>query len=113
MKALRSNDVSKGGLSFKTSRKLSSDDIVDIMIPIVKPRFSAKAKVAWCKKNGKYFNVGVQFLNRRDHFRARMVEQICYIEQYKKKVLKRENRHLTTEEAAREWIRSYAGKFPT
>ena len=41
-----------------------------------------------------------------------MVEQVCYIESYKKVVYETEGRQLTTEEAAMEWIRKYASQFP-
>ena len=45
-------------------------------------------------------------------FRARMVEQVCHIEQYKHQVLKKEGRKLSGEEAALEWIQKYAPQFP-
>jgi hypothetical protein len=41
-----------------------------------------------------------------------MVEQVCYIENYKKMVYQTEGRQLTTEEAAMEWIGKYASQFP-
>jgi hypothetical protein len=44
--------------------------------------------------------------------RARMVEQVCYIENYKKVVYQTEGRLLTAEEAAMEWICKYASQFP-
>jgi hypothetical protein len=44
--------------------------------------------------------------------RARMVEQVCHIENYKKVVYQAEGRLLTAEEAAMEWISKYASQFP-
>jgi hypothetical protein len=41
-----------------------------------------------------------------------MVEQICYIEHYRKEVRATQGRVLTAEEAAREWIERNAGRFP-
>ena len=41
-----------------------------------------------------------------------MVEQICHIEQYRREVLKKEGRRLSSEEAASEWIVKYASDFP-
>ena len=45
-------------------------------------------------------------------FRARMVEQVCHIEQYRHEILKNEGRKLSSEAAALEWIQKYAPLFP-
>ena len=58
------------------------------------------------------FELGVEFLNADDAFRARMVEQVCYIENYKLTVFREEGRRLSLEEAAREWISKFASDFP-
>ena len=41
-----------------------------------------------------------------------MVEQVCNIENYRRDVEQREGRKLTTEEAAKEWIKRDASSFP-
>jgi hypothetical protein len=41
-----------------------------------------------------------------------MVEQLCHIEAYRRRVLQDEGRRLTDEEAAMEWIANYADRFP-
>jgi len=41
-----------------------------------------------------------------------MVEQVCSIESYQKKIYETEGRRLTTEQAAMEWIAKYAAQFP-
>ncbi len=43
---------------------------------------------------------------------ARMVEQICHIEQYKNEILKAEGRQLDSKQAALEWIQKFASEFP-
>ena len=57
-------------------------------------------------------DLGVEFLDRRDAFRARMVEQVCHIENYRKTVYHTEGRVLAGKEAALEWIGKYAAHFP-
>jgi hypothetical protein len=54
----------------------------------------------------------VQFLDAADAFRARMVEQVCSIERYRREVRRREGRVLSGQEAAEEWIREHAARFP-
>ena len=41
-----------------------------------------------------------------------MVEQICYIEHYKREVLKNEGRILSGKDAALEWVKKNAADFP-
>lgn len=42
----------------------------------------------------------------------RLIEQACYIEEYRKEVFSQQGRQLSEEEAAKEWIDKYAGIFP-
>lgn len=42
-----------------------------------------------------------------------MVEQVCYIENYRQEVLRKEGRQLDGEAAAREWIDRFAASFPS
>jgi len=66
----------------------------------------------WCKEEPTCFEIGVQFDTPTTEFAMRMVEQVCYIEQYRRDVLHYEHRELAPEEAAREWIEKYATDFP-
>jgi hypothetical protein len=79
-------DVSLGGLCFKSKNFLDIGRVINIKISITKPIFEAQGKVVWCKQAGDFFDIGVEFTKSQDVFRAKMVEQICYIIQYKKKI---------------------------
>ena len=106
------NNIGIGGLSFKSKVDLPEETIIKIKIPLVKPVFEATGRVVWCEKANGYYNVGVEFLEIDSAFRARMVEQVCHIEHYKKEISVREGRDLSGEEAAVEWIKKYAEMFP-
>lgn len=106
-------NISFGGLSFKSSVPIEKHTVINIKIPLSRPVFSAKGKVVWCKTNpDSTYDIGVQFIGAKDHFKIRMVEQICHIEEYKKEIFEKEGRKLTSVEAALEWIHKYADKFP-
>ena len=109
----RLKDVSFGGLAFRVPEPVNVGSEIKLRIPGVRPMFEAVAQVAWCKPDGDGFTVGVQFLDRHDSYRARMVEQVCHIEHYKAMVREREGRALSGQEAAAEWIAKYAKDFPT
>ena len=84
-----------------------------ISMPDIEPSFDIRGRVAWCSKTESRYEVGVEFVELEKIFKARMVEQICYIEHYRKEVLLNEGRELTSKEAASEWIRKYASDFPS
>lgn len=107
-------DVSVGGLSFHSQKYLEPEQWVHIFIPIDENYFEADAQVKWCRASSVEddFDVGVSFSNESEAFSARMVEQVCYIETYKKTILEKEGRYLSSDEAAAEWISKFAGDFP-
>lgn len=105
-------NVSHGGLAFVSELCPAEGATIEIAIPDVSPPFQAHARVAWCRPEADAFLVGVEFLDSSDAFRARMVEQVCTIERYRQEVRETEGRELSTHDAAAEWIRKYAGRFP-
>ena len=109
---LESSNVSVGGISFTSDVDFPLGSIIDIRIGEVDPPFEAHARVVWTRPEDGRFCIGVNFLDATDAFRARMVEQVCSIERYRREVEDREGRVLTAPEAAAEWISRYAGRFP-
>jgi hypothetical protein len=106
-------DLGIGGLAFRCARNFVEGDVVDIRIPFVYPPFQVEARVVWCKSREGSFILGVEFLNQDDAYMARMIEQVCHIENYRKTIYRTEERQLSPEEAAREWISKFAAKFPS
>lgn len=105
------NNVSAGGLSFKSQMPFEDGRVLRIRIMIVKPAFEAKGKVVWCRKEDETFEVGVEFTETRDVFKVRMIEQVCHIEHYKREIREKEGRELSGREAALEWISKFANTF--
>ena len=106
------NDVGYGGLSFNSNKSFAEGTQLHISIDTVTPVFEAEGVVVWCKREGDEFVIGMEFANKEDIFLARMVEQICHIEHYKKEMLEKEGRKLTSKQAASEWISKFARMFP-
>lgn len=103
-------DISLGGLAFRAHKCWEQGMLIGIRIPLVNPPFETIGKVAWCQEQKKHFNVGIQFLEEDDILKAHIVEQICQIERYRK-MLEKQGRILTVEEAAIEWISLYGESF--
>lgn len=132
------SNISQGGLSFHSDHYIEPDQWLHIYIPIDENYFEADAQVCWCRhteapkveitneiKNAmenkvdskighevEGYDVGVSFSSSSEAFTARMVAQVCYIEEYKKSIRKEEGRELSSDQAAAEWIEKYADKFP-
>lgn len=107
------SDIGLGGLAFHFDKKLQPGTMVHIKIPHIYPTFESDAKVIWCRDRLNGTDLAVEFLTVDDAFKARMIEQICYIENYRHIANSDEGRTLTFEEAAMEWIDKYAADFPS
>ena len=106
-------NISEGGLAFESHHEIPVGSTIEIHIPVAHPEVSLNGEVVWCHPvEDDRFEVGVRFTDAGQHFKMRMVEQVCHIEQYKKDMLENEYRTLTSEEAAMEWIKRYAEDFP-
>jgi hypothetical protein len=104
--------IGVGGLAFRCGQMAEPGTFLRVRIPYVTPEFETDARVVWCRNHEGSIELGVEFLNCEDAFRARMVEQVCHIETYRRDVGDTEGRLLSAEEAAREWIGKYAATFP-
>jgi c-di-GMP-binding flagellar brake protein YcgR len=106
-------NISFGGLAFCSENAVEPGSIISLLFTYLEPPFEvAEAQVMWYQKTGSNYLIGIRFHNPDDAFRVRQIEQICHIESYRKKVELNENRKLTAEEAAKEWIGRYASSFP-
>ena len=108
----RLTNVSHGGLAFESNKPIRDGTLIRMYINLVNPGFQADGVVTHCHVEAGHYVIGVQFVHQDDLFVARMVEQVCHIEHYKRLVAQREGRKLTGQQAAREWIAKYAATFP-
>lgn len=108
----RLRNVSAGGICFIAQEAMDLGSTVNVRIRIGDQDFAADGEVMWCKGVNGHHEVGVRFQDAATVFTVRMVEQLCYIEQYRQQVLHAEGRSLSSEEAASEWVNRYAADFP-
>ncbi|MGD8783463.1 MAG: PilZ domain-containing protein [Thioalkalispiraceae bacterium] len=106
------SNISSGGLAFSAPQPFETGNVIELEIDVVQPPFKAKGLVTHCHPDGDHYVIGIEFISKDTLFVARMVEQICHIEHYKREIELKEGRTLTGEEAAKEWIERYAANFP-
>lgn len=109
---VKTHDISAGGLSCETEQLMTPGEAVQVEISLEKPPFKTIGHVVWCQNHGERYLVGIGFADLATAYAVRMVEQVCYIEEYRQKVLQDEGRELSSEEAALEWILAHAEDFP-
>ncbi|WP_371824019.1 PilZ domain-containing protein [Hahella sp. HN01] len=105
-------NISCGGVCCMSPTSYEVGEKVMVVIAFVRPTFRTPAQVIWCNDVGNGFEIGLRFMSEKDAFAARMVEQVCHIEHYKREVLATEGRRMSGEEAAIEWIEKHAPDFP-
>lgn len=105
-------NVSAGGMACEVSKAIAVGQRVDVCIPSVKPRYTGRGEVVWCRPCEQGFEVGVYFVDNTEAYKSRMVQQVCQIEHYKNIVFEREGRLIDSGQAATEWIQKYAADFP-
>jgi len=104
-------NVSAGGLCFCSDYYLPQGISININIPNLEHPFSENCTVTWCQKTDDHYDVGVSFESFQTVFRMRMIEQLCYIEDYRSQVLNNEERQITAEEASQEWTQKFADRI--
>lgn len=105
-------NISHGGLSLRSQAGILPGTIVILTVHIPDGDKQIRARVAWCRELPEGYDIGVEFLSTADSYTVRMVEQVCHIENYRRKVKEEQGRELDSEQAAMEWIARNASDFP-
>ena len=105
-------DVGLGGICFRCREPIDPGTVLELTVPDLDDPRPLRGRVVWCRRRGREYETGLSFATEAEVFHARMVEQVCHIEAYRKRVRLREGRELSSEGAAREWIAKYAHHFP-
>ena len=106
----RLRNVSLGGLCFHGAHGLEPGTRVHITISVCQPPLDVDGVVAWSAALGGGYEVGVAFDGQAAESTARMVEQICLVEQYRLDMKRKQGRSLSEDQAAQEErSHTYAG----
>jgi hypothetical protein len=106
-------DLGDGGIAFPSPRELPLESVVDVSLPIGDRAFSLAGSIASCQPNpaGGQYRIGVAFLHPMMSFRMKLAEQVLRIHELRREISDEQGRHVTTEEAAREWVTRHAEEF--
>jgi hypothetical protein len=107
------SDVSVGGLLFPAKHPVKSNSIIVIKMPFKGKMFNIKAKVIRCVNNPetKLYDIAVSFFRLHEAFKAKMIEQIYLISEYRDLLSLQLGKEIPLEEASRKWIKRYSERF--
>lgn len=105
-------NISLGGVACNAPRGFRRGTSVELRIPLLGDAARCPGVVAWSRKLSSDYLVGVAFIDEDTLFRARMVEQVCQIEHYRRQRELRSGEVLSIEGTALEWIAFNAADFP-
>ncbi|AYC32681.1 PilZ domain-containing protein [Pseudomonas cavernae] len=109
----RLHNISLGGVACNSSKSFRRGTAVELCIPLLGDQARCAGVVAWCRKQLDDYLIGIAFIDEDSLFRARMVEQICQIEQYRQQREQQAGQPLPVEAVAQEWIAQHAADFPS
>lgn len=106
-------NFSVSGLRCVSPRKLPRGTLVEIDVAMAHPpSYFGEGVVVWCNEVDEHYELGIHFPNRMEVLAERIAIQLRQIENYRSLVRDVDNRLLSIEEAAHEWIREYAQRYP-
>ncbi|WP_375738154.1 PilZ domain-containing protein [Pseudomonas boanensis] len=107
----RLHDISFGGVACNSTRAFRRGTAIELQIPLLGDHAHLTGIVAWCRKQLEDYLIGISFISEESFFRARMVEQVCHIEHYRKQREAEVGHPLPVEAVAREWVDAHASDF--
>ncbi|UCB45948.1 MAG: PilZ domain-containing protein [Spirochaetota bacterium] len=107
-----SDNIGEGGLLFSSSKAIPLDSEVHMALKVEGREFSLDGIVVRCEnsEDGSY-NIAISFNKHDEALKARMMEQVVQIEQFKDRLEKRYNVNCDFAWVAKEWIKRYARFF--
>jgi c-di-GMP-binding flagellar brake protein YcgR len=106
-------NVSVGGLLFPAKHPAKLNSMIEIKMPFEDKMFNIKAKVIRCVNNPetKFYDIAVSFFRINEAFKAKMIEQIYLIAEYRDLLALQSGKEVSLEEASRKWIKRYSERF--
>ncbi|SDH78519.1 PilZ domain-containing protein [Pseudomonas panipatensis] len=105
-------NISLGGVACNAPRGFRRGTSIELHIPLLGDAARYPGVVAWSRKLTDDYLVGIAFIDEDTLFRARMVEQVCQIEHYRRRRELESGEVQPIESTALEWIAHNAADFP-
>jgi len=72
-------DVSFGGIRFRGNSYIEPGTILKMVFPTIHREYEVAGRVVWCSQKKDYVEVGLQFLDENEAYRAQLIEEISLL----------------------------------
>jgi hypothetical protein len=101
----------RGGVCVPSVLRYQPGTPLQVRVDVGERELRYDGLVLWRRTRRQRFELGLGFATDAAAFRARMIEQLCYIEAYRRRVMAA-GQSLDFERAAEQWIARYSDGFP-
>ncbi len=108
----RLHNISLGGVACNSTRSYRRGTAIELRIPLFGEQARYPGVVAWSRRQAEHYLVGICFIDEDTLFRARMVEQVCQIEHFRRQRERELGEPQSIDSIAHEWIAAHAADFP-
>ena len=72
-------DISFGGIRFQGHSYIEPGTILNLVFPTIHAGYEVAGKVVWCSQKKDHVEMGVEFLDENEAYRAQLIEEICHL----------------------------------
>ena len=113
---MKQNEIESGkstlGLCFFSDKYLKPGTLVELTIPLRGEDHKFIGQVVLIRETHRGYEAGIWLRSQTDAFRARIIEQICYIDGYLEEKQDHSASPINKELGIQEWISRNAAHFP-
>ncbi|MEI8176388.1 MAG: PilZ domain-containing protein [Candidatus Omnitrophota bacterium] len=104
-----------GGLMFLAKEPVGVNAKIVVKMPFQDKVFNVRGKVVRCEKSKaeQLYDIGVSFYMLSDAFKAKLIEQMYRISEFRDLLSIQQGKEVQLEEASKEWIKKYSKRFKT
>jgi hypothetical protein len=108
----RSHNISFGGIALRVASNIDLGHTVRLETTALGDALDLVGRVVWRVQLSKGCDLGIEFDGPEENYRARMIEQICQIEAYRRRRVDAGEVGLDVQTAAHDWIAEHGHMFP-
>jgi len=84
-------DISFGGIRFQGHSYIEPGTILNLTFPSIHPDYEVAGKVVWCSQKKDHVEMGLEFLDENEAYRANLIEEIGHLKSIQQERLVKES----------------------
>jgi c-di-GMP-binding flagellar brake protein YcgR len=84
-------DISFGGMRFQGKSYIEPGTILNLSFPSIHPEYEVSGRVVWCTQKKDHVEMGLEFLDENEAYRARIIEEISHLKSLQQESFKADN----------------------